>query len=159
MAPRLHAALVAGALATAALAGCSDGATAPDAEAPAAGAGPAGYIAAVEALLDPPSQLAASIADAADRGVPPPATRRRLAGLTDRAGERLAAFRGLRLDDPALRRQRDRLAGAYARMLPAMARAADGLAEAERAGLRRAADPFLDALRELPSAAASPSPR
>ncbi len=66
--------------------------------------------------------------------------------------------------------QRDRLAGAYASMLPAMGAAADALAPREgsgvaiaaglasvgaRADLSAAARPFLDALGRLPSAAAS----
>src|SRR5690606_33911263 len=116
----------------------------------------AAYIAAVEDLLAPPAELASSIAETAERGTPPPtATRRRLADGADRARRRLAAVRHLPVDDPALRRQRAGLAGAYARLLPHMARAADGLAARDRAALRRAADPFLDAMRALPSAAVS----
>ena len=71
------------------------------------------------------------------------------------ARERLAEFRAIRLGDPALRRQRDRLAGAYARLIPPMRRAADALTVGERADLAAAARPFLDALDGLPSAAAS----
>lgn len=141
---------------------------------PVATVTPSAYIAAVEDLLQPPAQLASSISERADGGGPAP-RRERLQGLVDAARARLAAFRGLRLGDPVLAAQRDRLAAAYARMIPHMRRAADALAPAAGAGSAVAADgpasvlaraslssetdPFLSALRTLPSAAASPSSR
>lgn len=148
MAPRLPVALAAGALAVAAVAGCSDSASEPVTVTPAR------YIAAVQALLDPPAQLAAVISERAER----PGTTSSASGGTLLVGDarlELAAFRALRVGDPVLRRQRDRLARAYARMVPRMQTAADALGSPERATLRRAADPFLDSLRALPSAAAS----
>lgn len=140
---------------------------------PVATVTPSEYIAAVEDLLDPPAQLASSIAERSSGARGPGPTRERLRDLVASARERLARFRALRLGDPVLVRQRDRLAGAYARMIPRMSAAADALAPADaggglavadgiasigaRATLTAAAEPFLDALSRLPSAASSPS--
>lgn len=152
MAPRPPVALAVGALVCAALAGCGGGA-----DAGPTTATPSGYIAAVQRLMEPPGQIASSLEE---RGRPvtgeaPSAGRidRIVAAARDRLGE----FRALRLGDPALRRQRDRLAGAYARMIPRMRSAADALDSNDRASLSRASRPFLDALDALSSAAASPS--
>lgn len=150
MAPRLPVALAGGALAVAVLAGCSEGGREPAAVTPAT------YIVAVQELMDPPAQLAAEISER----VEDPATAgaaSRCARLVVAARERLAGFRALPLPDPVLRGQRDRLAGAYARMVPRMQRAAESIATPDRATLRRAVDPFLDSLRALPSAAATSS--
>lgn len=153
MAPRLTVVLTAGAVACAGLAGCGD--SQPSATAPVT---PTRYIAAVDALLRPPAQLASSIASRAESTTNPVPSRRRLQDLVEQARDRLRDFRALRVADPALRRQRDRLAGAYARLIPRMETAAGALATADRAALRRAVDPFLDALRALPSdTASSPS--
>jgi hypothetical protein len=149
MAPRLSLALALGALACASLTGCRD--ATPVAET----ASPSAYISAVEALLDPPARLAASISRRTDEDPAPAPSRRRLADLIDRARLRLDELRALRLGDASLRRQRDRLAGAYARLIPRMQTAADALPSGDRAAVARAAGPFLDALRELPSAVAS----
>ena len=166
MAPRPPLALAVGTALVLALSGCGQ------TPAPEADVTPTGYIAAVQGLLDPPAQMASSISERA-RGTDAPApTRERLREMVATARSRLASFRALRLPDPALRRQRDRLAGAYARLIPRMASVADALAPARgsglaiadglasvgaRADLRAAAGPFLDALRQLPSAASSPS--
>lgn len=154
MVPRLSVVLTAGAVACASLAGCRD------AEPVAATTvSPSRYIAAVEALVDPPARLAATIAQrtGVDPGEAP--SRSRLEDLIDEARGRLATFRALRLDDAGLRRQRDRLAGAYARMIPRMQTAADALRSGDRATIARAAGPFLDSLRTLPSAASSSASR
>ncbi len=124
--------------------------------------------------MDPPGQLASSI-EQRSRGTDGSApSRERLQDLVRTARTRLTEFRSLRLGDPVLRRQRDRLASAYARMIPGMSRAvdalappagaerpaADGLASIrDRAALPAATAPFLDALRALPSAAAASSSR
>jgi hypothetical protein len=151
MAPRLTAAIAVGAVTCLAVAGCGDG----DPEAATGPDSPAAYLAAVEALLEPPSLLATEIAASArDEAAPAPA-RERLERLVRAARARLAELRALRLDDAGLRRHRDRLAAAYARMLPRMGPVVDALVAGDRAA--RAADPFLDSLRTLPSAASSSS--
>jgi hypothetical protein len=166
MALRPPLALAVGAASTLLVAGC--GGTSQ----PAATVTPSQYIEEVDALLQPPAQIASSISERAEpRGGPAP-SRDRLDDLVAAARTRLAAFRALPLDDPRMRSQRDRLAGAYARMLPPMERAVDALAPAggglavadglasvgARATLASSAGPFLDALRALPSAASPPSP-
>ncbi len=154
MGPHLSVVLAVGAVACTSLAGCRD------AESVAPPVTPSRYISIVEALLDPPARLASTIAQRAEADPPPPPTRRRLQDLVDSARTRLAAFRAIRLDDAILRRQRDRLAGAYAGLIPHMQSAADavGADDNDRAAQARAAGPFLDALRTLPSdVAASPS--
>lgn len=153
MAPRLSVVLAVGAVACASLAGCRDS------EPAAAPATPSRYIAAVEALLQPPARLASMISQATDSTPSPPPGRSRLRDLVSGARDRLAEFRGLRLQDAGLRSQRDRLAGAYARMIPRMQTAADALAADDRTGLPAAAGPFLDSLRTLPSGAASSASR
>jgi hypothetical protein len=147
MAPRLSVAIAAGALACAAIAGCGDAAPEP------APVTPSAYIDAVQDLLDPPGRLASLVSEATDDTPGPPASRARLRGLVDRARDQLAGFRALRIEDAGLRRQRDRLAGAYARLIPRMQTAADALSADDAAAVPAAAGPFLDSLRELPSAA------
>lgn len=147
MAPRLSVVLAAGAVACAALAGCDD---APPAQAPVT---PSAYITAVQELLDPPGRLASLVSEATDETPGPAVSRSRLRGLVERARDQLAGFRALRIEDAALRRQRDRLAGAYARLIPRMQTAADALAAGDPRAVPAAAGPFLDSLRELPSAA------
>lgn len=153
MAPRPPVALAVGALVCAALAGCGGGA-----DAGPTTATPSGYIAAVQRLMEPPGQIASSLEERgrAVTGDAPPAGR--IDRIVAAARDRLDEFRALRLGDPALRRQRDRLAGAYARMIPRMRSAADALDANDRASLSRASRPFLDALDALSSAAAAPSP-
>ncbi len=148
MAPRLLIALAVGAVACATVSGCND------AEPVSEPVSPSAYIDAVQALLGPPTQLASSISE--QTGSDPAAApgRDRLRGLVGSARRRLAEFRALRLDDAALRGQRDRLAAAYARLIPRMQGAADALSSGDRAGIARAARPFLDALRALSSASA-----
>lgn len=155
MAPRLTAAIAVGAATCLAIAGCGNG----DPQATAGPDPPASYIAAVDALLRPPAQLASAIQDrASDRDAAPPA-RERLERLVRAARARLAELRGLRLQDAGLRRHRDRLAAAYAGAIQRMPAVVDALAGRDRAALAAAATPFLDALRALPSGAASPSSR
>jgi hypothetical protein len=152
MAPRPPVAIAVGVAVCAALAGCAGS------DAPAPDATPTQYISAVERLLDPPAQLASSISERGSGATTPTPPRRRLDRIVAGARDRLAEFRALKLGDATLRRQRDRLAGAYARMIPQMRTAADALADGDRgAGLTTAASPFLDALHALPSAATSPS--
>jgi hypothetical protein len=154
MACRPMVAIVAGAVACIALAGCGG------ADRPPAAATPDEYVGAVEALIAPAAGTASFLAErAGSEGEVSAQERRRLRQLVATAGERLAAFRAMRLGDPVLRRQRDRLAGAYARLVPRMAAVADSLAARDPAAQRAAADTFLDALRALPSAAASSSSR
>lgn len=149
MAPRLSVVFAVGAVACASLAGCRDSVPI------AAPATPSVYISAVQELLDPPARLASMISQATDADPAPPPARRRLQDLVDEARAQLTEFRALRLGDAALRRQRDRLAGAYARLIPRMQTAADALAADDRTGVARASDPFLDSLHTLPSDAAS----
>jgi len=167
MAPRPPLALAVGVALSLVAVGCGD------ADPPTATVTPSRYISAVEALLDPPAQLAASISERSSGADGPAPSRQRLRGLVDDARRGLAAFRALRFDDPVLAGQRDRLAGAYARMLPRMRAAADALSAtpgadrpaaadglasiSARVGFAAAAEPFLNALRALPSAASSPS--
>jgi hypothetical protein len=153
MAPRLTAAIAVGAATCLAIAGCGDGEqqadTTPDA--------PASYVAAVESLVEPPALLASTVAERArEEGGRAPA-RDRLDRLVRTARARLAELRALRLEDAGLRRRRDRLAAAYARMVPQMQAAVDALVGGDRAALPTAADPFLDSLRTLPSGASSSS--
>jgi hypothetical protein len=155
MAPRLTAAIAVGAATCLAIAGCGDG----DRQATAGPDPPASYIAAVDALFRPPAQLASAIQDRArDRDAAPPG-RERLERLVRAARARLAELRGLRLQDAGLRRHRDRLAAASAGAIQRMPAVVDALAGRDRAALAAAATPFLDALRTLPSGAASPSSR
>jgi hypothetical protein len=154
MAPRLTAAIAVGAATCIAIAGCSDGE-------PQATSGPdipATYVAAVQSLVEPPALLATEVSRSARGEGAAGASRGRLQGLVSAARARLAALRALRLEDPGLRRRRDRLAAAYARLVPRMEAAAEALAGGDRAAVTAAATPFLDALRTLPSAA-SPSSR
>jgi hypothetical protein len=150
MAPRLTVAFAVGAVACLALAGCTES------ERPAAVDSPSRYVEAVEALLDPAAQVAAIVSEQARHPDAPAPSRARLERLVRTARERLAELRALRLRDPGLRADRDRLADAYAEMVPHMQAAADALAADDRASLA-AADPFLDSLRTLPSAVSSPS--
>lgn len=168
MARRTPLAIVVGAASLLIVAGCGDSTP------PVATVTPSQYITAVQGLMDPPGQLASSIEERSRGTTAPTPSRDRLQDLVRTARARLAAFRAMRLGDPALRGQRDRLATAYARMIPGMASAADALAPADgadlpaadglasirsRAALPAATDPFLDALRALPSAAAASSSR
>lgn len=152
MAPRPPVALAAGALVCAALAGCGGGT-----DAGPTTATPSEYIAAVQRLVEPPAQLASSLEERGRTVTGPAPAKRRLDRIVSAARDRLEEFRGLRLGDPALRRQRDRLAGAYARMIPRMRSAADALDSGDRTELSRASRPFLDALDSLSSAAAASS--
>jgi hypothetical protein len=153
MAPRPPVALVAGVVACALLAACSQAG-------PSAAGAPATraeYIAAVEALMDPPGQLASAISERTHTGTPAPA-QGRLDTLVATAEERLTEFRLMRLDDGPVRRQRDRIARAYDRLIPPMRTAVTSLEAASGAPVATAVDPFLLSLKELPSAA-SPSSR
>ncbi len=155
MAPRLTAAIAVGAATCLAIAGCGDG----EQQGTGGPDSPASYVAAVESLVEPPALLAAEVSRRArDEGAAPLA-RSRLDELVRAARARLAALRALRLEDAALRRRRDRLASAYARLVPRMEAAVDSLAGGDRAALTAAATPFLDALRTLPSAASPSSSR
>jgi hypothetical protein len=158
MAPRLTAAIAVGAATCLAIAGCGDG----DPQATGGPDPPASYVAAVDALLKPPAQLASAVQERArDLDAPAPARERleRLVRLVRSARARLADLRALRLQDAGLRRHRDRLAAAYARLVPRMPAVVAALAGGDRAALEGAATPFLDALRTLPSGAAASSSR
>lgn len=152
MAPRLTAAIAVGAVSCLAMSGCGDG----EPQAPREPGSPASYVTAVDALLEPPSLLAVEIQRSAGEEPPAPA-RERLERLVAAARDRLAELRRLRLDDAGLRRSRDRLAVAYARLVPRMQAAVEALVTGDRAALRGGADPFLESLRALPSAASSSS--
>jgi hypothetical protein len=151
MAPRLTAAIAVGAATCAAIAGCGDG----EPQATGGPEGPASYVAAVESLVEPPALLASTIAERAREGGPAPA-RDRLQGLVRAGRDRLGRLRALRLEDAGLRLRRDRLAAAYARLIPRMQAAVDALVAGDPATVRAAVTPFLDSLRTLPSVAASP---
>ena len=155
MAPRLGvtAAIAVGAATCLAIAGCGAG----DPQATGGPDPPASYVAAVDALVKPPAQLASAIdARAHAQGGRAPA-RERLERTVRAARVRLAELRALRIQDPGLRRHRDRLAAAYARLVPLMPPVVAALAGGDRAALEPAATPFLDALRTLPSGASSSS--
>lgn len=155
MAPRstAAAAIAVGAATCLAVAGCGDGG-APAAAGPDR---PASYVTAVESLVAPPAQLATAIAERDADPSARPSEPDRLARLMATARERLAELRALRLEDAALRRNRDRLASAYARLVPQMQAAADALAGRDPVALDAAAEPFLASLRTLPSGASSSS--
>jgi hypothetical protein len=151
MAPRLHVAIAVGAVACATLSGCGDGPHDP------VDATPSQYVAAAQALLDPPAQLASLVSErSADpaAAIPP---HRQLEDIVERARARLAAFRALRLRDRRLRAQRDRLATSYEGLTALMPATVDALADHDRGALAAAASPFLAALRGLSSVTASPS--
>lgn len=152
MAPRLPVALVVGAVACAVLVACTGGDT------PAAGTPTTRveYIAAVEALMDPPGQLASAVSERTRTGVPGP-SRHRLDALLRSAEEQLAEFRLMTLEDDEVRAQRDRIARAYADLIPSMRTAVTSLESAPGAPVATGVDPFLASLRELPSAAAASS--
>ena len=151
MAPRLHVAIAVGAVACATLSGCGDGAHEP------VDATPSQYVAAAQALLDPPAELASLVSErSADPAAPIP-PRRQLDDIVVRARARLAAFRALRLPDRRLRRQRDRLARSYEGLTALMPATVDALADHDRGALAAAASPFLAALRGLSSVTGSPS--
>ena len=151
MAPRLHVAIAVGVVACATLSGCGDGAHEP------VDATPSQYVAAAQALLDPPAELASLVSErSADPAAPIP-PRRQLDDIVVRARARLAAFRALRLPDRRLRRQRDRLARSYEGLTALMPATVDALADHDRGALAAAASPFLAALRGLSSVTASPS--
>ncbi len=153
MAPRLTAAIAVGAATCLAIAGCGDG----DPQATGGPDPPVTYVAAVDALLKPPARLASAVQERVrDLDAPAPA-RERLDRLVSSARARLADLRALRLEDAGLRRHRDRLAAAYARLVPRMPAVVDALARGDRAAIDGAATPFLDELRTLPSGAASSS--
>jgi hypothetical protein len=156
MAPRLTAAIAVGAATCLAIAGCGDGDGPTSAS--TVPASPASYVAAVERLVGPPAELASAVDGRAhDLGGAPPSGAR-FDEIIAQARARLAELRALRLDDGALRASRDRLATAYAALLPRMRAVADALGGRDRADLVAAANPFLDALRTLPSGASSSSP-
>ena len=151
MAPRLHVAIAVGAVACATLSGCGEGPHEP------VDATPAQYVAAAQALLDPPAQLASLVSErSADpaAAIPP---HRQLDDIVERARARLAAFRALRLRDRRLRAQRDRLATSYEGLTALMPPTVNALADHDRGALAAAASPFLAALRGLSSVTASPS--
>ena len=151
MAPRLHVAIAVGAVACATLSGCGDGAHEP------VNATPSQYVAAAQALLDPPAELASLVSErSADAAAPIP-PRRQLDDIVQQARARLAAFRALRLPDRRLRGQRDRLAASYEGLAGLMPATVDALADHDRSALAAAAAPFLAALRGLSSVTASPS--
>ena len=151
MAPRLHVAIAVGAVACATLSGCGDGAHEP------VNATPSQYVAAAQALLDPPAELASLVSErSADPAAPIP-PRRQLDDIVMQARARLAAFRALRLPDRRLRGQRDRLATSYEALAGLMPATVDALADHDRGALAAAASPFLAALRGLSSVTASPS--
>lgn len=151
MAPRLTVAIAVGAASCAMLAGCGARTGTPTVSADS----PSRYVDTVQALLDPPAQLASAIAERTSDPAAPAPGRSRLDDLVSAARTRLAQLRGLQLRDPGLRRDRDRLAAAYSRLVPRMRAAADALVGGDRARLRAAAGPFLDSLRTLPSGASS----
>jgi hypothetical protein len=155
MGPRLGvtAAIAVGAATCLAIAACGDG----EPQATGGPDPPASYVAAVDALVKPPAQLASAIdARAHDQDGPAPA-RERLERIVRAARVRLGELRALRIRDAGLRRHRDRLAAAYARLVPWMPPVVDALAGNDRTALESAATPFLDALRTLPSGASSSS--
>lgn len=154
MAPRLPAALVAGAVACAVLAACSESGT-PVAGAPATRAD---YLTAVEALMEPPGQLASAISERTDPGADGP-TDARLDALLGTAQDRLEDFRAMTLADSLVRAQRDGIARAYADLIPAMRTAVTSLEDTSGAPVAAEVDPFLVSLGELPSAAGSSSSR
>lgn len=151
MAPRLHVAIAVGAVACATLSGCGDAPQEP------VDATPSQYVAAAEALLDPPAQLASLVSE---RSVDPGASippRKQLEDIVTRSRARLAEFRAMRLANPRLRAQRDRLAASYERLATLMPATVDALAGHDRRALATAASPFLIALRGLSSVTVSPS--
>jgi len=152
MAPRPPVAFAVGAIACAVLAGCSDSGS----RQAAMPVTRHEYIDAVDGLMDPPAQLASVISERGDAGSTGPG-KRRLDALVTNAQGRLATFRAMVLDDAIVRHQRDGIARAYAEMIPRMRRAAAALESRPGQPSSSAVDPFLISLRDLPSAAASPS--
>ena len=152
MAPRLPVALVVGAIACVVLASCSDA----DTSATSAPATRVQYIAAVETLMDPPGQLASAIAERTRTDAPGP-THRRFEDLLTTAEDRLAEFRVMPLRDAVVRRQREQIVAAYADLIPRMRSAVTSLESAPGAPVAADVDPFLDSLRELPSAVSASS--
>ena len=152
MAPRPPVALAVGAIACAVLAGCSD-----------VGSRQAAvpvtrheYIDAVDGLMEPPAQLASIISERREAGTAGSGDRR-LEDIVTNSEDRLATFRAMVLEDAIVRHQRDGIARAYSDLIPRMHSAAVALESSPGEPSSRALDPFLISLRDLPSAAASPS--
>lgn len=150
MAPRVSVVLVAGAVACVALAGCRDR------EQAGAVTSRSGYIAAVDALIAPPTEMVAAL-DEASRASTDAArpSRKALEEVVGDARSRLAAFRALRLPDRVTADQRDRIARAYAPLPARMEAVAGAVAGGDRAAVAAAAGPFLDSVKALSSAAGS----
>jgi hypothetical protein len=143
-------AVVAASAAAPALVGCGSGRPAPPPATPAA------YVQAVQDVLAPPARLA-SLAQAPLEGEGDPrAGAGEARALVERARRELEALRALRIDDPALARQRDALAGAAMPMVFHMQRVADDLASGDRQALRVHAQSLFAAMRGLSSAVSSP---
>ena len=152
MAPRPPVAFAVGAIACAVLAGCADLGS-PQAAVPVTRHE---YIDAVDGLMEPPAQLASIIAERANAGSSGSGDRR-LEDLVLNSEDRLARFRAMVLDDAIVRHQRDGIARGYSDLIPRMRSAAVALESSPGEPSSRAVDPFLISLRDLPSAAASPS--
>jgi hypothetical protein len=119
-------------------------------------ASPGAYVGAVQDLLGPPARLASLLRDPLEGREVPAGDVAEARRLVAAAREDLAALRALRIDDPALRRQRDALAGASQSMVFHMQRVADDLAQGDRAALRTHAPSLFAAMRGLSSAVSSP---
>lgn len=142
----------AGALALAALvlAGCGQdpGATS------VATTPPAAFVDAVRQLVGPAERMGVVASAALDREGPQPAAVE-VDGLVIDAARELREFRALRLGDPGLAGEQQRLAGAMAPIVQRM-RAVQAILRSEaRAGLPDATRSLLTALEGIPSAARS----
>ncbi|MGD9695838.1 MAG: hypothetical protein AB7V42_09290 [Thermoleophilia bacterium] len=153
MVPRWTAAIAIGAVACLTASACSDEPSVTTAASPT----PTGYVDAVQQLVGPPARLASVISDRHTHPDEDPPSRATLDGIVADARRHLSMFRSLRIDDAVIRTQRDRLAGAYARLIPRMRQAVTAVLRDEPDELVRTTAPFLSALRSLSSAASSSS--
>jgi len=130
--------------------GCGSQSPAPSASEPTP---PEEYVEAVQELLVPPARLA-SLATERSRPRPEadPPSQSEVDGIVMVARRELAELRAQRLDDPALRRQRDALAGAYHATISRMERVGRDLVQDDRAALRRNLPTLFSSMRGLSSA-------
>jgi hypothetical protein len=109
------------------------------------------YVAGVQAVLDPAGRMAA-LAAAQLRAAPAPWPQEPEVTRTAARGDAaLAALRALRVADPGLRRQRDRLVAAFAAARASMGRVAADLVRRDRRALRADAPALFSALQGLRS--------
>ena len=118
---------------------------------------PADYVASVQELLGPPARIA-SLATARARPDPEidAPTQGQVDAIVAQGRRGLRTLRELPLESPALRRQRDALAGAYQATVTWMDRVGRDLVQDDAVSLRRNLTPLFMSMRGLSSAVSPP---